>query len=110
MYVCVCVRTGQRAEKVMDLVNGEEQPFGFFIVQSSLLCDDQQSSLTVHPMTGTLAPKDRSVTLAHNIFIYLFVLISMYPIYVEMLVFYGETPHAAHDNSDKSKCSQYTKN
>lgn len=50
----------------MDLVNGEEQAFGFFIVQSSLLCDDQQSSLTVHPMTGTLAPKDRSVTLPHN--------------------------------------------
>lgn len=45
----------------MDLVNGEEQPFGFSIVQSSLLCDDQQSSLTVHPMNGILAPKDRSV-------------------------------------------------
>lgn len=54
----------------MDLVNEEEQPFGFSIVQSSLLCDDQQSSLTVHPMTGTLAPKDRSVTLSHNSLFY----------------------------------------
>lgn len=68
-FVCahnVCVCTGQRVEQIMDLVNAEEQSFSFFVVQSSLLCDDQQSSLTVHPMTGTVTSKDKLVTLLHN--------------------------------------------
>lgn len=49
----------------MDLVNGEEEPLHFSAVQSSLLCDDQQSSLIVQPMTGTVASKDRLMTIKH---------------------------------------------
>lgn len=61
MYVCAC--TGRRVEQTVDLVNGEEQPFHFFVMQSSLHSDDQQSTLILQPMTGTVAPKDRLITL-----------------------------------------------
>ncbi|XP_032378415.1 hydrocephalus-inducing protein [Etheostoma spectabile] len=50
---------GQKVEQTVDLVNGEEELFHFSVLQSSLLCDDQQSSLILQPMTGTVAPKDR---------------------------------------------------
>nr|XP_046249402.1 hydrocephalus-inducing protein homolog [Scatophagus argus] len=50
---------GRKVEKTVDLVNGEEEPFHFSVLQSSLLCDDQQSSLILQPMTGTIAPKNR---------------------------------------------------
>ncbi|XP_028440234.1 hydrocephalus-inducing protein homolog [Perca flavescens] len=50
---------GQKVEQTVDLVNGEEELFHFSVMQSSLLCDDQQSSLILQPMTGTVAPKDR---------------------------------------------------
>ncbi len=61
--VCVCACTGRKVEQTIDMVNGEEEPFHFSVVQSSLLCDDQRSSLFVRPMTGTVAPKDRLMTL-----------------------------------------------
>ncbi|XP_070763174.1 hydrocephalus-inducing protein homolog [Enoplosus armatus] len=50
---------GRKVEQTVDLVNGEEEPFHFSVMQSSLLCDDQQSGLILQPMTGTVAPKDR---------------------------------------------------
>ncbi|KAM7413943.1 hypothetical protein PAMA_018980 [Pampus argenteus] len=50
---------GRKVEQTVDLVNGEEEPFHFSVLQSSLLCDDQQSSLILQPMTGTVASKDR---------------------------------------------------
>ncbi|XP_049928998.1 hydrocephalus-inducing protein homolog isoform X2 [Epinephelus moara] len=50
---------GRKVEQTVDLVNGEQETFSFAVVQSSLLGDDQQSSLIVQPMTGTVAPKDR---------------------------------------------------
>ncbi|XP_053175951.1 hydrocephalus-inducing protein homolog [Scomber japonicus] len=50
---------GRKVEQTVDLVNGEEEPFHFSVLQSSLLCEDQQSSLILQPMTGTVASKDR---------------------------------------------------
>ncbi|KAI3370851.1 hypothetical protein L3Q82_007368 [Scortum barcoo] len=50
---------GRKVEQKVDLVSGEEEHFHFSVVQSSLLCEDQKSSLSVRPMTGTVAPKDR---------------------------------------------------
>ncbi|XP_030613884.1 hydrocephalus-inducing protein homolog isoform X2 [Archocentrus centrarchus] len=50
---------GQKVEQAVNLVNGEDDPFHFSVAPSSLFCEDQQSSLTLHPMTGTVAPKDR---------------------------------------------------
>uniref|UniRef100_A0A8D0AXJ9 HYDIN axonemal central pair apparatus protein n=1 Tax=Sander lucioperca TaxID=283035 RepID=A0A8D0AXJ9_SANLU len=50
---------GRKVGQMVDLVNGEEELFHFSVMQSSLLCDDQQSSLILQPMTGTVAPKDR---------------------------------------------------
>lgn len=59
VHVCVLSCTGHKVEQTLDLVNGEDEPFHFSVLQSSLLCDDQQSSLILQPMTGTVAPKDR---------------------------------------------------
>ncbi|XP_042266839.1 hydrocephalus-inducing protein homolog isoform X2 [Thunnus maccoyii] len=50
---------GRKVEQTVDLVNAEEEPFHFSVLQSSLLCEDQQSSLVLQPMTGTVASKDR---------------------------------------------------
>ncbi|KAK2841889.1 hypothetical protein Q5P01_012089 [Channa striata] len=48
-------------EQTVDLVNGESEPFRFSVVESSLLCEDQQSSLILQPMTGHVAAKNRSL-------------------------------------------------
>ncbi|XP_041651130.1 hydrocephalus-inducing protein homolog [Cheilinus undulatus] len=53
------VLVGRKAEQAVHLVNGEEEPFHFSVVPSSLICDDQESTLILQPMSGTLAPKDR---------------------------------------------------
>ncbi|XP_026221932.1 hydrocephalus-inducing protein homolog [Anabas testudineus] len=50
---------GRKVEQTVNVVNGESEVFHFSVVQSSLLCEDQQSSLIVQPMTGNVAPKDR---------------------------------------------------
>ncbi|XP_076588631.1 hydrocephalus-inducing protein homolog [Chaetodon auriga] len=50
---------GRKVEQIVDLVNGEEESFHFSVMKSSLLSNDQQSSLIVQPMSGTVAPKDR---------------------------------------------------
>ncbi|XP_030281249.1 hydrocephalus-inducing protein homolog isoform X1 [Sparus aurata] len=50
---------GRKVEKTVNVVNGEPEPFHFTVMQSSLLCDDQQSSLFLQPMSGTVAPKER---------------------------------------------------
>ncbi|XP_047451812.1 hydrocephalus-inducing protein homolog [Mugil cephalus] len=50
---------GRKVEQTFDVVNGEEESFCFSVLQSSLLSEDQQSSLVLQPMTGTVAPKDR---------------------------------------------------
>ncbi|XP_073328914.1 hydrocephalus-inducing protein homolog [Pagrus major] len=50
---------GRKVEQTVNVVNGEPEPFNFSVMQSSLLCDDQQSSLILQPMSGTVAPKDR---------------------------------------------------
>ncbi|XP_075998117.1 hydrocephalus-inducing protein homolog [Genypterus blacodes] len=50
---------GRRVEQTIDLVNEEKEPFHFSVLQSSLHCEDQQSSLTLQPLTGTVAAKDR---------------------------------------------------
>ncbi|XP_022605572.1 hydrocephalus-inducing protein homolog [Seriola dumerili] len=50
---------GRKVQQTVDLVNGEEEPFHFSVLQSSLLCEDQQSSLILQPMSGTVSPKDR---------------------------------------------------
>ncbi|KAL6104703.1 hydin [Pungitius sinensis] len=50
---------GRKVERTIDLVNWEEELFHFSVRQSSLLTDDQQSRLILHPMTGTVAPRDR---------------------------------------------------
>ncbi|XP_034542457.1 hydrocephalus-inducing protein homolog isoform X2 [Notolabrus celidotus] len=50
---------GRKGEQTVNLVNGEEEPFHFSIVQSSLVCEDQESTLVLQPVTGTLAPKAR---------------------------------------------------
>ncbi|XP_068458365.1 hydrocephalus-inducing protein homolog isoform X2 [Clinocottus analis] len=50
---------GRKVEQTVYLVNGEEKPYCFSVVQSSLLCDDQKSSLILQPMAGRLAPRDR---------------------------------------------------
>lgn len=63
LRVCVLAYTGRKVEKTVDLLNGEEEPFHFSVLQSSLLCEDQQSSLILQPMTGTVAPKDRLMKL-----------------------------------------------
>ncbi|KAM9376112.1 hydrocephalus-inducing protein-like [Pholidichthys leucotaenia] len=50
---------GHQVEKTVELVNGEMEPLNFSVIQSSLICVDQQLSLILRPMTGTVAPKDR---------------------------------------------------
>ncbi|XP_035521672.1 hydrocephalus-inducing protein homolog [Morone saxatilis] len=50
---------GRKVEQTVDLVNGEEEPFNFSVMQSSLLCNDQQSSLILQPTTGTVSAKNR---------------------------------------------------
>nr|XP_057932234.1 hydrocephalus-inducing protein homolog isoform X2 [Doryrhamphus excisus] len=50
---------GDTVSQSVDLVNGEEEPFHFTVVQPSLLCDDQQSRLILQPSSGTVAAKDR---------------------------------------------------
>ncbi|XP_029378255.1 hydrocephalus-inducing protein homolog [Echeneis naucrates] len=50
---------GRKVQQTVDLVNGEEEAFHFSILHSSLLCEDQQSSLVLEPMSGTVPPKDR---------------------------------------------------
>ncbi|XP_037834213.1 hydrocephalus-inducing protein homolog [Kryptolebias marmoratus] len=50
---------GQRCEQTVDLVNAEEKEVHVSVLQSSLLSEDQQSSLVVQPMNGTVAPKNR---------------------------------------------------
>nr|XP_029134421.1 hydrocephalus-inducing protein homolog [Labrus bergylta] len=53
------VLVGRKMEQTVDLVNGEDEPFHFSVLQSSLISDDQESTLILKPMTGTLEPKDR---------------------------------------------------
>ncbi|KAG7229797.1 hypothetical protein INR49_012446 [Caranx melampygus] len=50
---------GRKVQQMVDLVNAEEEPFHFSVLQPSLICEDQQSSLSVQPMGGTVSPKDR---------------------------------------------------
>ncbi|MEQ2312629.1 hypothetical protein AMECASPLE_033126 [Ameca splendens] len=50
---------GHKVEQTVDLVNAEEEPFQFSVVQLSLLSEDQQSSLTLKPMNGTVMSKNR---------------------------------------------------
>lgn len=45
---------------MVDLVNCEEQTFPFAVVQSSLLCEDQTSSLKLEPPSALLPPQSRS--------------------------------------------------
>nr|XP_020443912.1 hydrocephalus-inducing protein-like isoform X2 [Monopterus albus] len=50
---------GRKVAQTVDLVNGESEPFRFSVLPSSLVGEDQQSSLILQPLTGTVAPKDR---------------------------------------------------
>ncbi|XP_047205151.1 hydrocephalus-inducing protein homolog isoform X6 [Girardinichthys multiradiatus] len=50
---------GHKVEQTVDLVNAEEEPFQFSVLQLSLLSEDQQSSLTLKPMNGTVMSKNR---------------------------------------------------
>ncbi|XP_034061831.1 LOW QUALITY PROTEIN: hydrocephalus-inducing protein homolog [Gymnodraco acuticeps] len=50
---------GHNVELTVGLVNGEDELFHFSALQSSLLCEDQQSRLSVQPMRGTVPPKHR---------------------------------------------------
>lgn len=51
---------GCRVQQLIDLVNCEEETFPFAVVQSSLLCEDQTSSLKLEPPSAVLPPKTRS--------------------------------------------------
>ncbi|XP_056138426.1 hydrocephalus-inducing protein homolog [Lampris incognitus] len=48
---------GETEEQVVYLVNGEEQPYHFSVLQPSLQSEVQHDSLTLMPMSGTVAPK-----------------------------------------------------
>uniref|UniRef100_A0A8D3BS88 HYDIN axonemal central pair apparatus protein n=1 Tax=Scophthalmus maximus TaxID=52904 RepID=A0A8D3BS88_SCOMX len=50
---------GLKAEHAVYLINGEEDPLYFTVLQSSLVCDDQESSLVLEPASGSVSPKDR---------------------------------------------------
>ncbi|XP_038153742.1 hydrocephalus-inducing protein homolog [Cyprinodon tularosa] len=50
---------GHEVEQTVYLVNAEEEPFHFSVLQSSLLSEDQQSSLSLKPMNGPVMPKNR---------------------------------------------------
>ncbi|XP_061629909.1 hydrocephalus-inducing protein homolog [Phyllopteryx taeniolatus] len=50
---------GNKVSQTVDLVNGEKEPFHFSVLQPSLFCDDQESSLILQPMCGTVPAKDR---------------------------------------------------
>lgn len=41
-------------------MNCEEETFPFAVTQSSLLCEDQKSSLKLEPLSGVALPKARS--------------------------------------------------
>ncbi|XP_015258081.1 PREDICTED: hydrocephalus-inducing protein homolog [Cyprinodon variegatus] len=56
---CVSVWAGHEVEQTVYLVNAEEEPFHFSVLQSSLLSEDQQSSLSLKPMNGPVMPKNR---------------------------------------------------
>lgn len=75
IYVCVCVLAGHSYEQRVDFVNAEEEEVHFSVLQMSLLSEDQQSSLVVQPMNGSVAPKNRLITCIwyKNIYIYFFV-------------------------------------
>lgn len=47
-------------QQLIDLVNCEEEAFPFAVLQSSLLCEDQTSSLKLEPPSAVLPPKTRS--------------------------------------------------
>lgn len=61
--VCMFIFTGRKVEQTVFLVNGEEELSHFSVMPSSLVSEDQESTLILQPMTGTLAPKDRLMTL-----------------------------------------------
>ncbi|KAM4554444.1 hydrocephalus-inducing protein homolog [Fundulus diaphanus] len=50
---------GHKVEQTVYLVNAEEEPFHFSVLPLSLLSEDQQSSLTLKPMNGTVMSKNR---------------------------------------------------
>eukprot|EP00066_Takifugu_rubripes_P027985 XP_011617251.1 PREDICTED: hydrocephalus-inducing protein homolog [Takifugu rubripes] len=56
---------GCRVQQLIDLVNCEEEAFPFAVLQSSLLCEDQTSSLKLEPPSAVLPPKTR-LSLAVN--------------------------------------------
>uniref|UniRef100_A0A3Q2PEK1 HYDIN axonemal central pair apparatus protein n=1 Tax=Fundulus heteroclitus TaxID=8078 RepID=A0A3Q2PEK1_FUNHE len=47
-----------KVEQTVYLVNAEEEPFHFSVLPLSLLSEDQQSSLSVKPMNGTVMSKN----------------------------------------------------
>ncbi|XP_028313928.1 hydrocephalus-inducing protein homolog [Gouania willdenowi] len=48
-----------KVEQQIMVVNEEEESFSFSVVQSSLLSEDQESSLILQPMSGKIAPQER---------------------------------------------------
>ncbi|KAG7521590.1 hydrocephalus-inducing protein-like [Solea senegalensis] len=50
---------GRQVEQSVLLVNVEEEPFAFSVLQSSLLCEALMSSLVVLPMSGIVAPQQK---------------------------------------------------
>lgn len=59
VYVCLLPCSGHKVKQAVDLVNAEGEPMHFSVLQSSLLCKDQQSSLSLQPLTGTVGPQSR---------------------------------------------------
>ncbi|XP_049580395.1 hydrocephalus-inducing protein homolog [Syngnathus scovelli] len=50
---------GSKVSQTVNLVNRETEAFHFTVLQPSLLCDDQESSLNLQPMSGIVPAKDR---------------------------------------------------
>lgn len=67
VFIWIRPFAGYKAQQLVDLVNCEEETYHFTVLQSSLLCDDQKSSLKLEPLSGVIQPKARSAAHKHPI-------------------------------------------
>lgn len=65
MFMRTRPRAGFKAQQLVELVNGEEEAFHFSVLQPSLLCEDQRSSLRLEPLSGVIQPSARSADHKH---------------------------------------------
>lgn len=68
MTTCLCeyVSVGHKAHRTVYVLNGENQPFQFFIKETSRYSEAFLDSLQLEPLEGVVPPKDRCVPQLHR--------------------------------------------